>query len=162
MSELSITRGIIATLSYQLSNAKTGQTIGNYDGQDLLFGYGLLLDGFEKQLEGHREGQEFSFELPAEQAYGESNPRAIVYVPIENFADESGNLDFEALQVGNIFPMGDAQGNRYYGKVMEVMHDKVKMDFNHHLAGFDLLFSGKVLKLRMATEEEIHAIINPQ
>lgn len=162
MSELSITKGVIATLSYRLSNAKTGQTIGNYEEQDLLFGYGMLLDGFENNLKGIGAGQDFSFELSAADAYGSINPKAMVYMPIENFADEHGNLDFEALKTGNIFPMGDAQGNRYYGKIVEVHDDKVKMDFNHHLAGIDLLFSGKVIRLRQATTEEIHAILQPE
>ncbi len=159
MSELSITKGVIATLSYQLSNARTGQSIANYEDQELLFGYGVLLDGFESKLEGLESGQEFSFELSAAEAYGSVNPKAIVFVPIENFADEHGNLDFEALRTGNIFPMGDAQGNRYYGKIVEVFDDKVKMDFNHHFAGLDLLFSGKVTKVRQAATEEIHAIL---
>ncbi len=157
-----ISRGVIATLYYQLSNARTGQAMGSFDEQDLLFGYGLLLDGFEETLQGLNAGQDFSFELIASQAYGEFNPKAIVFVPVENFADENGNLDFEALNPGNVFPMGDANGNRYHGKIIEVQPDKVKMDFNHHLAGFDLLFTGKVIRTRAATTEEIHAILQPQ
>ncbi|MBK9292701.1 MAG: peptidylprolyl isomerase [Bacteroidetes bacterium] len=161
MTSTKITKGTIATLSYSLSNATTGQTIGEYNEQDLLFGYGLLLDAFEKNLEGRASGEAFSFELSAEEAYGQVNPKAVVFVPIENFADEYGNLDFEALKVGNIFPMGDAQGNRYYGKVIEVQTDKVKLDFNHHLAGINLLFTGKVIQCRQATTEEIQAFIQP-
>lgn len=156
-----ISKGVIAKLYYQLSNARTGQAMGSFDEQELLFGYGLLLDGFEENLQGLQSGQEFSFELSASEAYGEFNPKAIVFVPIENFADESGNLDFEALKLGNVFPMGDAAGNRYYGKIIEVQNDKVKMDFNHHLAGTDLLFTGKVISTRAATTEEIHAILQP-
>ncbi|HMM12006.1 MAG TPA: peptidylprolyl isomerase [Bacteroidales bacterium] len=159
MTDLKIDKGIIATLNYTLLNAGTGQTIGTYNEQDLLFGYGLLLDGFEKNLLGYGVGERFSFELAAADAYGEHNPGAVVYVPIENFADENGNPDHEALQPGHVFPMGDARGNRYYGKIIEILPDKVKMDFNHHLAGFDLLFTGQVIRLRPATTEEIQAIL---
>lgn len=158
---MNIAKGVIATLTYTLSNAKTGQQIASYDEQDLLFGYGLLLDGFERNLEGLTTGQQFSFELPAIEAYGLPNAKAVVYVPIENFADESGNLDFEALKPGHIFPMGDAQGNRYFGKIVEVENDKIMLDFNHHLAGVDLLFSGIVSGIRMASSEEIQAILQP-
>jgi FKBP-type peptidyl-prolyl cis-trans isomerase SlyD len=154
-----ISKGIIATLHYQLRNAKTGQLLGSYDEQDLLFGYGLLLDGFEKNLLGRMAGEEFSFELCSTEAYGDVNQRAIVFVPIDNFVDESGNLELEALKVGNIFPMADSKGDRYFGKIIEVQSDKVKMDFNHHLAGIDLLFTGKVVATRAATTEEVYAIL---
>jgi FKBP-type peptidyl-prolyl cis-trans isomerase SlyD len=38
---------------------------------------------------------------------------------------------------------------------MEVTEEHVKMDFNHPLAGTDLHFTGEVLEVRHATDDEI-------
>ncbi len=59
------------------------------------------------------------------------------------------------LAVGNSIPMQDAQGNRLNGIVLELTDENVKMDFNHPLAGEDLHFSGAVLAVREASEDEL-------
>ena len=41
------------------------------------------------------------------------------------------------------------------GKVAEVREDIVVMDFNHPMAGKTLNFSGKVIEVREATEQEL-------
>ena len=51
--------------------------------------------------------------------------------------------------------MSDNDGNQLRGKIVEVDEENVKMDFNHPLAGTDLHFSGEVLEVREATEDEI-------
>jgi len=51
--------------------------------------------------------------------------------------------------------MMDAEGRRLNGKVIEVVEEAVKMDFNHPMAGSDLYFSGQITEIRNATEEEL-------
>lgn len=38
---------------------------------------------------------------------------------------------------------------------MEIGEEKVKMNFNHPMAGMDLYFSGEITKIREASENEI-------
>ena len=52
--------------------------------------------------------------------------------------------------------MMTADGFRISGIVLDVTGDKVKMDFNHPLAGKDVRFEGSILTVRDATPEEIH------
>jgi len=59
------------------------------------------------------------------------------------------------LFVGNDIPMQNNEGQTLMGKVLEITDDKVKMDFNHPLAGLDLFFKGEILDVRKATAEEI-------
>jgi FKBP-type peptidyl-prolyl cis-trans isomerase SlyD len=113
-----------------------------------------MLEMFEQKLEGLAAGDNFSFSLSAEDAYGEVNEDAIVDLP-KNIFEVNGSIDEELLTVGNTVPMQDAQGNRLNGIVLEVTDETVKMDFNHPLAGDDLHFSGAVLSVREATEDEL-------
>ncbi|MFN4235288.1 MAG: peptidylprolyl isomerase [Bacteroidia bacterium] len=120
-----------------------------------LFGGGGLLEAFENNLEGLKVGDTFDFNIPAHQAYGESQQEYIVRIPIESFLDEEGNLDTEMVKVGNMLPMVDQDGNRLQGLVVDVNDQFVIMDFNHPLADKDLRFVGTVLKIREATPDEI-------
>jgi FKBP-type peptidyl-prolyl cis-trans isomerase SlyD len=51
--------------------------------------------------------------------------------------------------------MMSSSGQRMNGHVLEVSEEAVTMDFNHPLAGEDLYFSGKVLGVRPASDEEL-------
>ena len=66
-----------------------------------------------------------------------------------------GKFDAEHIKPGADIPMMTADGFRLNGKVLEVTDDKVKMDFNHPLAGKDVRFKGKVVTVRDATPEEL-------
>ena len=59
------------------------------------------------------------------------------------------------FQVGAVVPMSDNEGNHLRGNIIEVTPEYVKMDFNHPLAGTDLHFSGEILSVRDATQDEI-------
>ncbi|HEY6161907.1 MAG TPA: peptidylprolyl isomerase, partial [Bacteroidia bacterium] len=54
-----------------------------------------------------------------------------------------------------VLPMVDNKGNHLQGKVTEISLTEVKMDFNHPMAGKDLHFTGEVLEVRDATQEEL-------
>ena len=51
--------------------------------------------------------------------------------------------------------MQNDKGMQINGKVISVTEDKVKMDFNHPLAGENLFFEGEILEIREATKEEL-------
>ena len=155
---MEISRNKFVTLSYELRlNDAEGEVIEKTDDNNplaFLFGAGKMLQMFEDKLEGLKAGEEFSFQLKPDEAYGEVNPQAIVDLP-KNIFEVNGEIDGSLLTVGNQVPMQDAQGNRLNGIVLEVTDDTVKMDFNHPLAGDALYFSGLVLDVREGTEDEI-------
>jgi FKBP-type peptidyl-prolyl cis-trans isomerase SlyD len=119
-----------------------------------LFGIGGLLPVFEKSLENLVVGDTFAFGLTAEDGYGQRNDDAVVALDKSIFEVE-GKVDEEMLKVGNVVPMQNDQGQPLNGMVLEVTEDKIKMDFNHPLAGKDLHFTGEILDVREATEEEL-------
>ena len=128
----------------------------------LEFIYGLqnMIPGFEDGIKGLKGGDKFDFTINHQDAYGPVNPQAIIDLDINIFS-VNGEIDHEMLKVGNVIPMQDSNGGRLNGNVLEVNDSKVKMDFNHPLAGKDLYFEGDIISVRDASQEEIEATMNP-
>jgi FKBP-type peptidyl-prolyl cis-trans isomerase SlyD len=121
---------------------------------NFIFGTGRLLPAFEANLLSLGSGDSFSFNLSADKAYGERREEMITEVPLSVFEND-GIVDENICRVGNEVPMVDGSGNPFYGIINEILEDFVRMDFNHPMAGVDLFFSGKILDVRDATDEEI-------
>ncbi len=118
-----------------------------------IHGIGQTLEAFDSQLEGLTSGEKFSFELSAEQGYGVRYEENIVAIPRNVFSGP--NVPDDLMKVGNSVPMQDNQGNYMEGIIQSFDDEKVMMDFNHPLAGQALKFSGEVVSVREATEEEL-------
>ncbi len=129
---------------------------------EFLFGVGRLNQSFEENVKNLKEGETFEFTIKADKAYGQVNEKAIVDLPKSIFVID-GKLADDLLIEGNIINMEDQEGNPHRGKVMEIGDEKVKMDFNHPLAGMDLHFRGKVIRRREPTPEEVtQGYVKPQ
>ncbi|MCU0352915.1 MAG: peptidylprolyl isomerase [Cytophagales bacterium] len=119
-----------------------------------LYGIGNMLEKFEQNIKGLKQGDDFTFSLKPDEGYGEFDEEAVVRLPI-NIFEVDGKVDSEMLKEGNVLPMMDQDGNQMQGRVLEVADDSVLMDFNHPLAGMNMHFSGKVVGIREATLEEL-------
>jgi FKBP-type peptidyl-prolyl cis-trans isomerase SlyD len=119
-----------------------------------LFGMGQLLPEFEQNLQGKAVGDTFDFYIAPENAYGLYQDNHVVELPVDIFFDEQGKLD-GSLTVGKRVPMMDNQGNRLVGTILHMGLETIRMDFNHPLAGKQLHFTGEVLEVRAATDEEL-------
>lgn len=122
-------------------------------------GMGMMLPKFEQHLEGLTVGDEFDFMIDVEDAYGEYDNESIVDLPKDIFFID-GKFDDEKVFAGTIVPLVDNEGNHINAEVVEVMEDKVKVDFNHPLAGEALYFTGKILEVSQPTDEELHAMMH--
>lgn len=149
---------VVVSLNYKLSNHKTGEKIEETTADNpmvFLFGVGGIIPEFEANIRDKQVGDSFDFAISAENAYGESNSDMIAMIPLEVFHDEKGNFDSAMFAVGAVVPMSDSDGNHLRGTVLEVSPEHIKMDFNHPLAGTDLHFSGEILAVREATQDEL-------
>ena len=118
-----------------------------------MFGIGTLLPAFEDNLSGLSAGDDFSFYLLADDAYGDSSEEAILELEKSMF-EIDGKIDDEFVAVGKSIAMQDQDGHPVDGKVLEIKEKTVILDFNHPLAGENLFFAGKVIEVREASEEE--------
>jgi len=120
-----------------------------------IFGSGQLLESFESELKGLKAGEKFDFIIDAANGYGERQAELIAAIPKESFEDEDGNIDEEMIQPGRVLPMVTSEGNQIQGIVIEVNPENIIMDFNHPLAEKSLRFTGSVVEVRNATQEEL-------
>jgi FKBP-type peptidyl-prolyl cis-trans isomerase SlyD len=122
-----------------------------------LFGMGMMLEAFEKNIEGLSTGDKFSFTLAPEESYGEYVEEYVMELPKKLF-EIDGKFDAERVTEGQTLPMMDSRGNRMMGSVLEIQSDVIVMDFNHPLAGETLHFDGEIIDVREPTEDEINAL----
>lgn len=149
----------VGSVAFTLNSGSfEGELIENVPANDpfeFIFGNGSMMEGFEKNLSGLQVGDKFKFMLKAEEAYGPYMEEMHVELDKSIFVDSDGNMLTEELQIDNYLPMRDEEGNLLNGKVTSVTDTAVKLDFNHPLAEIDLYFSGEIVGVREATEEEI-------
>lgn len=119
-----------------------------------IFGIGQMIPSFEDHLAGLKSGDEFAFGIKAADAYGEFDETALVEVP-KNMFEMEGKIPDGLLEIGNVLPLTDQEGHQFQATVDWVGLDKVKLDFNHPMAGVDLFFSGKVESVRDAEAAEL-------
>ncbi|MGF7139011.1 FKBP-type peptidyl-prolyl cis-trans isomerase [Roseimarinus sediminis] len=148
----------MVTLSYTLrQESKSGDVIEQTPETaplKFVFGLGTMLPMFESNLAGLKQGEDFEMQLKASDAYGEIDENAIVELD-KNIFEVEGSFDEERFAVGAQVPMQTSNGQRLNGIVKSVDADTLTMDFNHPLAGMDLYFSGNIIEVREATEEEL-------
>ena len=153
-----IDKNKVVALKYELrTNAIDGELVEKVDIDhplQFIFGLGNMLEKFETNIGGLKEGDDFDFKIKAIEAYGEPNPEMLVDVPKEVFKVD-GKIDDSLLVIDKVIPMRDQNGNHLNGKIVKLNGDHVTMDFNHALAGSDLFFKGQVIEVREATEEEL-------
>jgi len=121
-----------------------------------LYGSGMMLPAFENGLAEKKASDTFEIFIAAADAYGEVNEEAIVELPKSIFMVD-GKIDEQLITPGNSVPMMSTSGQRMEGLVVSVDENTVQMDFNHPLAGEDLHFTGEILDVRDATDEELNA-----
>ena len=157
---MTISANKVVTVTYNLSANLPGndkqhvETADTNNPLSFIFGAGMMIPGFEKGLEGKTKGEDFTFTIESTDAYGDKDTTAIIKLPIDIFKMDNV-VDFNLLKVGNVLPLRDQEGNVLNGTVMGYDDETVQMDFNHPLAGHTLHFSGKIVDVRHATEEEI-------
>ncbi len=151
----------VAYQLYTTEDGKTNLVEKTSDDKPFQFisGFGLTLEAFENAIEPLAEGDNFDFTLEPAQAYGEHDPEHVVDLDKAIFS-VNGHFDSDHIYKDAIVPLMNEDGNRFYGHVLAITDDKVKMDLNHPLAGKTLNFKGSVLSSREATNEEIQSLIS--
>lgn len=118
----------------------------NDDPMRFVFGQDSMLAKFEEALLGLSAGDAFTIAIPCAEAYGEEQENLFIEYPKSMFI-EDGELDEEIFQEGEIIPLESPEGDIIEGVVCEVKLNSVVLDFNHPLAGEDLLFEGTVVSV---------------
>ena len=143
MRELAIGPGTKITLHFSLQLDNGDMVDTNFERDPAIFtvGDGNLLPGFEKALFGMLEGEHKTLVIKPEDGFGQRNPNNIQEIARSQFSP-----DME-LSEGLMLSFADAQKTELPGVVQRYDDDIVVVDFNHPLAGRDILFEVAIIKI---------------
>ena len=130
------------TLHFAIKLADGQVVDSNFESAPATFriGDGQMLEGFEKALYGLAAGDEKQVEILPEQGFGMSNPNNLQTFPRSQFQDME-------LETGLIISFSDAGNGELPGVISEFNDEKVVVDFNHPLAGKNLVFDVKIISV---------------
>lgn len=146
MRDLVLGPGTKVTLHFAL-RLPGGEVIdSNFERDPATFtvGDGNLLQGFEKAIYGLQEGDKKTLVIKPEDSFGQRNPNNVQEIPRTQFSS-----DIE-LSEGLMLSFADAQKTELPGVVRSFDEDVVVVDFNHPLAGRDILFEVAILRIEPA------------
>ncbi|SFD24585.1 FKBP-type peptidyl-prolyl cis-trans isomerase [Pseudoalteromonas denitrificans] len=107
----------------------------------LIIGDGSLTANFEKCLLGLKAGDNKSFELAPEDAFGQPNPDNIYHLDRAKFGADT------PATIGAIIAFTQPDGSELPGIIREVAGDSVTVDFNHPLSGHQLTFDVEIIEV---------------
>ncbi len=113
-----------------------------------MFGKGQIIPGLESGIVDMAIGEQGNVLVKPADAYGEINPEAQQEVPKDQFAGIE-------LEIGmTLYGQGE-NGETVQVIVKEIGEENVIIDFNHPLAGKELMFIVTVNNVRDASAEEV-------
>lgn len=107
-------------------------------------GDGNLPPGFENPLRGLVAGEQGSYTITPEHAFGQRNPQNVQLLARDDFGEEWP-------EVGTVMSFSDPAGGELPGVITSVDDERVEVDFNHPLAGRTLTFEVEVIEVKPAT-----------
>jgi len=140
----------VVSLSYELKEVGTTEILDSNKGMEPLefvMGHGQLIPGLEAQLVGMDKGDSAEIVVQPADAYGELNDDAIQQIPREQFE----GVDLEKGMT--LYGQG-AQGETVQVTVKDFDDENVTVDYNHPLAGKELMFAVTIDDVRDATADE--------
>jgi len=141
----------VVSISYELKDVDNGEVIdSNINAAPLSFivGKGQIIPGLENEIKNLNSGEDAEIKVAAKDAYGEYDDAAVQTLPKEQFAG------LELSEGMTLYGQGE-DGATVQVIVKSFNDESVEVDFNHPLAGKDLLFAISVTEVRDATADEL-------
>ena len=144
----------VVGIEYEVKEAGTTDVVdsnkGSGEALEFIMGKGQIIPGLENALCGMKADESGDIMVPATEAYGEYNNEAIQTLPKEQFEGVE-------LKEGLTLYGQSEDGQTTQVTVKSFTESEVTIDFNHPLAGKDLMFSVTVLSIKEATADEMES-----
>ena len=140
--------GTKVTLTFTLK-LETGELVDSTGDKPAEFavGDGNLLPGFESVMFGLIMGDKSEFLVPAENAFGPLNPDNTQMMKRTDFGAEI------ELSEGLMVSFADQQQAELPGVVKRILGDIIEVDFNHPLAGRNIIFEVQIAEVEQISNE---------
>ena len=120
-----------------------------YKAIPIVVGGNHLLPAIEEAIKGLEAGETKHIEVDSENAFGPRDSKLIQLVPMKEFRKQGMNP----------VPGMRIQAEGTSGKILTVNGGRVKVDFNHELAGKDLIYDVEVTEIIEDEAEKIKSMI---
>lgn len=108
----------------------------------MVMGDGSLMPNFEDCLRGLCSGDKKSFSINANDAFGMPNPDNIYHIDRSKF---TADMD---IKEGMIMGFAQPDGSEIPGVIRAIEGLSVTVDFNHPLAGQNVIFNVEILEVK--------------
>jgi FKBP-type peptidyl-prolyl cis-trans isomerase 2 len=122
----------------------------SYKPVPVIIGSHMIIKGVEEALTSMEVNEKKKITVKPEDGFGNRSEKLIRLIPISEFRKQ----DIDP------FPGMSITMNGLHGRVLAVSGGRVKVDFNHVLAGKELEYDLEIKKLIDKTEEKVQAIYN--
>ncbi len=127
--------------TYKLENGKVINTSAGSEPFEFTLGKGDVINGLEEAVMGMKVGQSKIINVTAEKAYGPYYNEWVLDVGRDKLPEDWNP------EVGLRFEIPRESGQSSMATVMHVSQSSVTLDFNHPLAGKDLIFEISLLEI---------------
>lgn len=141
---LTIGPGSEVLMHFSLSLADGTVADSTNEGEPLRFvmGDGTLIEGLELVLYGLKQGDRQCLSIEPRDAFGFPDEENIHTLPRSEFP-----ADIQ-LEAGLIIGFTTPSGEEVPGAIREIREDEVVVDFNHPLAGNEIIFDVEILEIK--------------
>ena len=141
---LTIGPGSEVLMHFSLSLADGTVADSTTDDEPLRFvmGDGTLIEGLELVLYGLKKGDRQCLSIEPRDAFGFPDEDNIHTMPRSEFPDDM------QLEVGMIIGFSTPSGEEVPGAIQDIKDDEIVVDFNHPLAGHEVIFDVEILEVK--------------
>jgi FKBP-type peptidyl-prolyl cis-trans isomerase SlpA len=145
--EINMQSLVLMHYSIALTNGIEIESSFNDEPVEINMGSGDVTEGMELALFGLKEGDKQTLTLTAEQGFGVRDEDNIHDMPLSDFPE---NLPPE---VGLSYSFESPEDGEIPGTVLSIKDDMAEIDFNHPLAGQEIVFTVDILGVNNAQSE---------
>jgi FKBP-type peptidyl-prolyl cis-trans isomerase 2 len=142
-------KGDFIRINYVGKIKESGEIFDKGENIPIVVGEGFVIRGLDEEIEKMQVGEKQTVEIPPEKAFGERDAKLVKLIPLSEFKRHNMNP----------YPGMVINANGIYGKVLSVSSGRVRVDFNHPLAGKILEYEVEIKEKIEKQEEKAKALI---
>ncbi|VAW53291.1 FKBP-type peptidyl-prolyl cis-trans isomerase SlpA [hydrothermal vent metagenome] len=143
--EINMHSQVLMHYSITLTNGSTIESSFDDEPVEISMGQGDVTDGMELAIFGLKEGDKQTLTLTPEQGFGLRDEDNIHDMPLSDFPDELPPA------VGLSYSFESPDGDEIPGTVINLKDKDAEIDFNHPLAGQEIVFTVNILGVNNAS-----------
>lgn len=145
--EINMRSLVLMHYSIALTNGSEIESSFDDEPVEITMGDGDVTDGMELAIFGLKEGDSQTLALTPEQGFGTRDEDNIHEMPLSDFPEDL------LPEVGLSYSFESPDGSEIPGTIISLKNNSAEIDFNHPLAGHEIIFTVKILGVNNAHAE---------